>query len=249
VFILLTYGGWNEAAYLSGELRDVNLNMVRVLLLGTGTVVLLYLAINVALVMSAGLAELRQEKLVTEPIEKLFGPLGAAVAAAAICFAALSTLNGTIFTGARSIFALGETFQPLHGSSTRNARGVPAIAILLQCAISLCLVGFGATTRDGFTAMVEYTAPVFWGFMVLIGLALIVFRLREPEREIPYRVPFYPVTPLLFCGTSLYLAYASVVYTGAGALIGLAILASGIPFYLMGYVREPLPTAAQRGTR
>jgi len=57
--------------------------------------------------------------------------------------------------------------------------------------------------------MVEYTAPVFWTFLFLVGIALLIFRWREPARAIPSRVPLYPVTPLLFCATSLYLLYSS----------------------------------------
>ena len=92
----------------------------------------------------------------------------------------------------------------------------------------------GAAARDGFTAMVEYTAPVFWMFMFLIGASLFVFRRRDPKAPIPYRVPLYPLTPLVFCATALYLVHASIAYAGTGALVGLAILAAGVPVYLIG---------------
>jgi len=238
VFVLLTYGGWNEAAYLSGEIRDVRRNMVRVLLLGTGVIAALYLVINVSLVMSIGLEGLRQEKLLTEPVEQVFGSTGVIIVALIICVTALSTINGTIFTGARSMYALGETFPLLGGLAGRNGEsGAPVAAIIVQAVLALCLIGFGATTRDGFTEMVEYTAPVFWMFMALIGMSLIVFRWRQPHRDIPFRVPLYPLTPLAFIATALYLLHASIAYTGTGALVGLAILASGIPVYLLG--RKP----------
>lgn len=248
VFILLTYGGWNEAAYLSGEIRDVRRNMVRVLLIGTGIVTALYLLINVALVLSVGLDGLRQEKLVTEPVEKVLGTGGVLAVALIVCVAALSTLNGTIFTGARSMFALGRSY-PLFGRlGDRNAgNGAPSTAIVLQAAIALSLVAFGATTRDGFTAMVEYTAPVFWMFMALIGLSLIVFRWREPQRDLPFPVPLYPLTPIVFCATALYLVHASIAYTGVGALAGLAILASGVPVYLLARRSEISAQAAAGG--
>jgi amino acid transporter len=238
VFVLLTYGGWNEAAYLSGEIRNVRRNMVRVLLLGTGAVTALYVLINVSLVASIGLEGLRSEKLLTEPVQQVFGTAGVIVVALIVCITALSTINGTIFTGARSMYALGSTFPLLAGLSGRDgSRGAPYAAILVQAGLALALVGFGATARDGFTAMVEYTAPVFWMFMALIGFSLILFRWREPEREIPFRVPLYPLTPLIFIGTAIYLMHASIVYTGTGALIGLAILATGIPIYWLG--RKP----------
>lgn len=85
----------------------------------------------------------------------------------------------------------------------------------------------GAATRDGFQAMVDYTAPVFWGFLLLTGLAVFVLRQREPDRMLPYKVPLYPLTPILFCLTCAYMLHASLAYTGASSLIGLAVLALG----------------------
>jgi APA family basic amino acid/polyamine antiporter len=235
VFILLSYGGWNEAAYLSGELRDAPRNVLRVLLAGTGVVTALYLLINMALVSSIGLDGLRKEKLVTEPVEAVFGPLGAVATAVVICIAALSTLNGTMFTGARSIHALGQNF-PLLGpiGEINETSGAPTNAIIVQAAIALGLIGFGATTRDGFTAMVEYTAPTFWMFMALVGFSLFLFRWREPSRPIPFRVPLYPFVPIVFCATAVYLVHSSVAYTGLGAVVGLAIVVSGVPLYWLG---------------
>jgi amino acid transporter len=106
--------------------------------------------------------------------------------------------------------------------------------LLLQGVISLALILFGTQARSGFQVMVEYTAPVFWSFMLLTGISLFLFRWREPDRPRGFRVPLYPLTPLLFCLTSAYLLYSSVVYTGIGALVGIAILAMGIPVFMMG---------------
>jgi amino acid transporter len=114
-----------------------------------------------------------------------------------------------------------------------NERGkTPANGLIMQAGMALALVAIGAATRDGFKAMVEYTAPVFWGFLLLTGLAVFVLRWREPERALPFRVPFYPVTPLLFCLSCAYMLHASLAYTGVGALVGLAVLAAGAPLLL-----------------
>jgi amino acid transporter len=76
--------------------------------------------------------------------------------------------------------------------------------------------------------MVEYTAPIFWGFFLLTGISLFVLRVREPDIERPFMVPGYPVTPFLFCASSAYLLYSSLMYTGVGAMVGLAVLAVGV---------------------
>jgi amino acid transporter len=89
------------------------------------------------------------------------------------------------------------------------------------------LVVLGALARKGFVTMVEYTAPVFWCFFLLAGLSLFVLRIKDPEISRPFRVPLYPLTPLFFCMTCVYMLRSSVVYVGAGAFVGLAVLAAG----------------------
>ena len=246
VFILLTYGGWTETAYLSGELRDVRRNLPRVLVIGTLVVTALYAIANLALIGALGLAGLRQaETVIAGPIAAALGPAGSAIVSVIVCITALSTLNATVFTGARSIQALGRSFPPFSKLARADASETPAAALLAQAAIVLGLIAFGATARDGFTAMVEYTAPVFWSFLLLVGISLFLFRWREPARDIPFRVPLYPITPLLFCATSAYLLYSSLVYTGAGALVGVAILAVGVPIHLLGRRAREAEAAAE----
>ncbi len=239
VFILLSYGGWNEAAYVSGEVKDPQRNMVRVLLLGTAAVMAIYLLVNIALLHMLGLSGLRQASAVmTQPIERIFGSAGAILFALIVCIAALSTLNATIFTGARSSQALGNDFKAFAWLGQRSpSNGTPANALIFQLAIALALVVAGSQARSGFKAMVEYTAPAFWTFMLLIGVSVFLFRMREPDRPVAFRVPLYPITPLIFCLTSLYLLDSSIRYTGTGALVGIAILAAGIPLYLYGRAR------------
>jgi amino acid transporter len=89
--------------------------------------------------------------------------------------------------------------------------------------------------------MVAYTAPVFWLFLALTALSVVVLRQREPERVRPFRVPLYPVTPLIFFGAALFMLYASVRYAGSGALIGVAVMLAGVPILLLIRARSPRP--------
>jgi basic amino acid/polyamine antiporter, APA family len=145
-----------------------------------------------------------------------------------VVISTLTSINATIFTGARSAYAVGRDFTPFRVLGRWHAgRQTPANALIVQAIIALLLVGVGALTRRGFETMVEYTAPVFWTFILLAGIALFVLRQREPNRPRPFRVPFYPVTPLVFCATCAYLLYSSLAYTGFGALLGVAVVAAG----------------------
>jgi amino acid transporter len=206
------------------------------LLFGTAIITALYLFANASYLRAFGLEGLRQSDVIAADLVGLvLGEMGASVVAGIVCVTSLSTLNATILTGARSMFALGRSFAPFALLGRASAGGnAPRNAIIVQAAITLGLVVFGALSRHGFQSMVEYTAPVFWAFMFLVGLSLFVLRWRDPARPIPFPVPLYPVTPLLFCATSLYLLYSSLVYTGLGALIGVAIFLAGIPLVFYG---------------
>ena len=247
VFVLLTYGGWNEAAYISAELRDGKRNIVRVLVLSIVSVTLLYFLVAWAYLHVLGFEGLQKSNpIAADVMRAAFGPAGATLIAIFVCGAAISTLNATIFTGARVYYALGRDLPGLKLFGIWSARGEnPANAFLLQGAIALGLVGLGAFARNGFKTMVEYTSPVFWLFMTLVAVSLFIFRYREPGRVLGYRVPLYPVTPIIFVGTCLYLLYSSLDYTGIGALFGVGVLVAGTPLLLLGRVAKPVQDPAE----
>jgi amino acid transporter len=229
VFVLLTYGGWNEAAYLSGEMRDPGRTMVRALVWSLALVTALYLLLNWTFLNTLGVAGVAGSKAVAaDVVHVALGPEGARLTGALVVVAALTSINAAIFTGARSSYAVGLDFGALGFLGRWHpVTRTPVNALLTQGAMALALVGLGGLTRNGFETMVEYTAPVFWLFLFLTGVALFVLRRRDPARPRPFRVPVYPLTPLAFCLTSGYLVYSSLAYTGLGALVGVAVLAAG----------------------
>ena len=235
VFVLLTYGGWSEAAYISAELRNVRRNMVRALMWGIGLISTIFLLANLAYLKGLGLTAVgRSEVVAADLMRHAVGEVGAQFISFLIALSALGAINGTIFTGARTNYALGRDF-PLFGFLGRwhGRSSTPVNALLVQAAIALVLVLLGTLTRHGFSTMVEYTAPVFWFFLLLTGLSLFVLRTTEPEVPRPFHVPLYPITPLIFCVTSIYMLQASLAYTGIGALVGVAVLLAGIPVLLL----------------
>ncbi|WP_416637366.1 APC family permease [Pseudomonas sp. OHS18] len=235
VFVLLTYGGWNEAAYLSGELRNPGRNMSRVLLLGTLVVTGVYLLANLVFLNIFGLEGLRQSSAIGADLMTIVaGPWGGVLLSVLICSTAISTLNATILTGSRVYYALGRDVPQLSMLGAWNDRAAtPVRALLVQCVITLPLLLFGALSENGVQSMVAYTAPVFWLFMCLTALALLRLRRLQPNRNRPFSAPLYPVLPLLFAASCLGLFWASALYAGVGALLGLAILAAGLPLLLL----------------
>lgn len=235
IFVLLTYGGWNEAAYLSGELHDVKKNMMKVLLFGICIITVLYVMVNTAYIQVLGLEGLQNSETVGADLTaQIFGTESTLIVSCIVLATALSTANATIITGARTNYALGRDFKLLGFMGKWNqANNTPANALIVQGVIALILVGLGVWSQEAVSTMVDYTAPVFWFFLFLTTLTLFVFRYRDNSVKLPFSVPFYPVTPILFLIACIYMLYSSLVFTGMGAFVGMGLLILGIPIYLL----------------
>ncbi len=233
IFVLLTYGGWNEGVYLSAELKNVRRNMSKVLLIGLAVITILYVLINSAYLQVLGLEQLRtSETIGVDLTNSIFGSEGAFIMATIVIISALSTANATIITGARTNYALGRDFSALGWIGRWNADyNSPINALLVQGGISLGLVFLGAFTQEAVSTMVDYTAPVFWLFILLTTITLFLFRRKEESSDDIFKVPLYPLTPILFILCCSYLLYSSIMFTGWGAMVGIGILAVGLPVY------------------
>ncbi|MDO5623495.1 MAG: amino acid permease [Pseudomonadota bacterium] len=229
VFVLLTYGGWNEAAYLSAELRGSRHAILYALVISLVFLTVLYVLVNLAYVYGLGLQGMAKSQAVAADLLKVaFGRTGETLIALSVAVAALTSINATMIVGARTNFAVGRDWPQLHVLGRWHPeRGVPTMALLTQSAFALALVLLGGALRSGFETMVEYTAPVFWTFFLLSTLALIVLRVKEPNTERPFKVPLYPVLPLAFAAVCAYMLWSSLVYVKTGALVGVGVLAVG----------------------
>jgi basic amino acid/polyamine antiporter, APA family len=247
VFVLLAYGGWNEAAYVSSELRGGRRMIALALALGISAVTVLYVLANVAYLRGLGLEGVRRSDAVAaDLLARALGPAGASAIAVVVIAAAVTSANATLLMGSRMVWAFGRDFHlfaPLGRWSGRA--GSPVNALLVQGGIALLLVLFGNASRSGFEAMVAYTAPVFWLFFLLTGISLFVLRRKDPATPRPFRVPLYPVAPTVFCLACAYLLWSSLAYAGPGAVAGVAVLATGlIPLWWTRRAPARRPAAA-----
>lgn len=234
VFVLLTFGGWNEAAYISAEIRSGRKKMVSALILSILIITAIYFLINIAFLKGLGLEGMAGSNAVAGDLMGVaFGQVGVTVISIIVAVCAMTSANATIFTGARSNYALGRDFPAFSflGIWKSELKG-PVNAFIIQGIIALVLVSFGLFSRSGFETMIAYTAPVFWFFLLMVGISLFVLRKKEPGIDRPFRVPFYPILPFIFCLSSAYLLYSSIAYTGWGALVGIGVLLIGVLFLL-----------------
>jgi amino acid transporter len=214
VFVLLTFGGWNEAAYVSAELKGGPRSMVRVIVLSMLALTAIYLLVNLALLWGLGQSGLSGSKTAASSLVGMaFGPWAEKALGLSVAIAALTSINATIIVGARTNFALGrdwDSLQALGQWQTQN--GAPRKALWAQAIIAIALVLLGMQEGDGFSAMVEFTAPVFWGFLFLVGVGLMWLRQTDPQADRPFKVPLYPLLPLVFCAACAWLTYSSISY-------------------------------------
>lgn len=190
-------------------------------------------------------------------MEKVVGSWGGKIISLLVMISALGAINGLILTGSRVFASLGAEHRIFTLLGRWNQRrGAPIISLVAQCAISVALVlavgtvmgrGWvdGALTAiggsalpweeyfGGFETLVSGTAPVFWTFFLLTGIAFFVLREHDGDRPRPFRTPCYPVTPIIFCCMCSYMLYSSLAYAKGLAIIGLLPLAIGVPLYLL----------------
>jgi APA family basic amino acid/polyamine antiporter len=241
LFVLFTYGGWNEAAYISSEVRGGPRSIVRVLVLSLGLVTLVYLLFVFALVTGLGFPSLAASHAPAADVTaRAFGRFGEAALGGLVALSALKSINATMLVAARTNYALGQDWRAFRFMSRwSGTRNTPVAAVLVTGGMSLSLVLFASISKSGVQAMVDFTAPVFWFFFLLTGIALFVIRRRSPELHRPFKVPFYPVLPAIFCATCAFLLYRSLVFTmeNRSVRISLYVMAAGVLVWLGARLR------------
>lgn len=218
ILILYAYGGWNDMAYVSAEVRDPEKNILRALVSGTLAVTLTYVLVNAAFLHALGLEGLRQAPAVAADVARLgAGEWGAKAVSVLVAVSALGAVNGMIFTGGRIYYAMGKEHKLFALLGRWSPRlGTPAWSLAAQGLIAMAVVlGFGLSAGksdgDGFERMVDYTLPMFWLFLLLVAVSLLVLRFRDPARRRPHRVPLYPLTPLIFAASCAFMLRASLL--------------------------------------
>src|SRR5690606_25192114 len=234
IMVLLTFGGWNEAGYISAEMRGGSKKMVRVMVISILLITGIYLLINLAYLYVLGIDGMaRSEAVAVDVMRVAMGERGAVFIGLLVILAALTSTNATIFTGARTNHALGRDFPAFSFMGRWTAAtSTPVNALLVQGVVATALIIVGSFARSGFQSMVDFTAPIFWFFIFCTGLALFVLRYKEPRVHRPFKVPLYPILPLIFCISSVYLLYSSLLFAGRGTWLAIGILLLGTVFFL-----------------
>jgi amino acid transporter len=242
VFVMLAFGGFNDAATLSAEVRSPR-HMTLAMVGGMALVTMLYLVANWAYLAGLGGAGLAASAApAAQLMARAYGGPGQVAMVIFVALAALAIVNALVIVGGRTLYAVaGDEPALARLAAWDDAAGVPRGAIWVQCVLSLLLIAWGSAST-GFARMVDFLSPVFWLFLSLTGPALIILRRRLPEQPRPFLVPLYPLVPLAFSAGCLFVLQSSLRYVGwqgAGASFGVLALGLLLRLFLKGPAPQP----------
>ena len=235
VSVLWVYDGWADVSFVAGEVENPQRNLPRILITGTLAIIVIYALANLAYLAVMPIEEMRQSKLVAADVaQRLMGAAGVAFIATVVMISTFGTLNGTMITGPRVIWAMaddGLLFRPLGHVHPRFKTPSTSIAVITVIAVVFVLVGTFEQLADAFvTAIVPFYA--------LAVASVFVFRKRAGY-DPPFRVPLYPLVPAIFILSTIFLLSNAIIDPGSrwqtlGVLGGIV---AGIPVYFLSVGR------------
>ncbi|MFL5564549.1 MAG: APC family permease [Gemmatimonadaceae bacterium] len=229
VSVLWVYDGWADVSFVGGEVKDPERNLPRVLIYGTLIIIGLYLLANVAYLAVLPVEQVRQSKLVAADVaERVMGAVGVAFVSVAVMISTFGTLNGSVMTGSRVLFAMaadGLLFKPIAIVDRRFH--TPGVAIWLGATLGVIFVLAGT-----FEQLADTFVTAIVPFYALAVGSVFIFRRRQGWQP-PFRVPGYPIGPTIFIvATILLLGNAILDPTSrVPTLAVLGVILLGIPIY------------------
>lgn len=228
MFTLYAYSGWNAATYILGEVKTPSRVIPIALAAGTLLVMALYLGLNAAFLHVAPAGALAGQLNVAQvAAQSAFGTEGGRLVAAVIALGLISAISAMIWAGPRVAMVIGEDYPRVFGwLRVRTGAGIPAAAVVTQSTLTLLLL-----LTSTFEQVLVYTQFALLACSFLTVLGVIVYRFTQPDLPRPFRVPLYPLTPLLFLAISAF----AIVYTATAkpfeALFGALTLLAGLGIY------------------
>ena len=229
IFISFAYSGWNAAAYIGSEIENPSRNIPLSLFWGTLVVMFLYLLLNVLFIYAlpgsemSGVVEVGANAAIA-----LFGAKTGVFFSAAITICLLSVISAMILTGPRVYYAMAkDRVFPRWFSDVDSRHSTPGKAISLQAVIAILMV-----ITSSFDRLLMYIGFTLSLFAMLTVIGLIILRLKKPGLERPYRTFGYPVTPLLFILSNMWIIVYSIKDNPFVLIYGGGTIAAGILVYI-----------------
>ena len=235
--VLWAYEGWQYVTFSAGETINAQRNFPRSLLIGSASLIGIYLLANLAYLAALGPTKAAQTNAVASAaMTAVVGPAASKLVALAILISIFSATNGITLTAPRVYYAMARDGVFFHHLARIHPRfRTPAFAVIAGSAWAIILAATGT-----FEQLLTYVVFTGWLFYALGAASIFIYRRRASDRELPYRVPGYPWTPLLFITAAVALVLNTIVTQFDRAAIGLAIVLIGTPAYFIWHGRIKL---------
>ncbi len=229
VATLWSYDGWNSLTYLAGEVKEPQRNIPKALVLGTLVIIVIYVATNLAYLYILPINEMATSKLVAADVmNRIFSGYGGAVISLAVMISTFGTVNATSMTTARVFFAMAKDKLFFQGMGTVHPQyKTPTTSLVVQCTWASIL-----TLTGTYDQLFTYVIFASWIFYALGAAGIFIMRKKMPNANRAYRVPGYPVVPILFVIVATWFVFNTIVEQTADSMVGLLLLVAGLPFYL-----------------
>jgi APA family basic amino acid/polyamine antiporter len=228
--VMWTYDGWADVALIGGEVRNPQQTLPRALIVGSASVALVYLLVNLAFIYVLPLPEMAGSKLIATTVATrvpLLAGLGAGLIAGLVMLATFSGLNASLMVGARIFFAMGDRGLLFRAVARVSPRfDSPSVAIWICTALGAVYV-----LQNDFAQLADKFILGIWPFYALTVAAVFVLRRRQPQLPRPYRVWGYPLVPAVFLLASAGMVVNALVTDPVNTGVTLLIIAVGLPVY------------------
>ncbi len=244
VAVLFAYDGWHTSSFINAELKDPARTLPRAITIGVLLVVVLYLLANWAFLHGLGAAALAHSQTPASDLAALaLGPVGAAIVTGLVAIATMSTLSQQILVSPRVYYQMAEdgTFFRFLGYVHPRTR-VPVLAILAQ-GLTAAVVALSGS----YNQILNYVESVDFVFFGLAAIALFIFRKRDGDRPVSFRMPLHPWSTALFLAVAWGIVADVAIGSPRDTLVGLGIMLLGLPVYRV-FTRARRKAAAQEGT-
>lgn len=221
IYVTYAYSGWNAATYVTAEVQDAQRQVPRALILGTLGVTLLYLLLNLVFLRSIPAADLSGTiEVGALAASHVFGTDGGRWMSLALGLLLVSSISAMAMAGPRVIEAMAADLPGLARFGQRSRRGAPLRAVAL-----LWLVAVAFILTDAFAAVLALTGFTLTAFALLTVLGVLRLRRRQPHLPRPFRVPWYPLPPLVFAGLATASLLTVAITSPLPVLTGTTVLA------------------------